>query len=122
MGDQIPIRSKFLLTMSLAAWLTIPLSTSNIILTKLFPLSMGPIFDFLVSFIGAIGLYGYIFGYTKQFHVLRFSYLRILMSVFEIVLASTLSIICENLAVISMWGGDWSLLHCGERQFGLRRI
>lgn len=106
-SDQIPIRSKFLLTMSLAAWLTIPLSTSNIILTKLFPLSMGPIFDFLVSFIGAIGLYGYIFGYTKQFHVLRFSYLRILMSVFEIILASTLSIICENLAVISMWGGDW---------------
>jgi len=112
----IPIRSKFLLTMSLAAWLTIPLSTSNVVLTKLFPLSMGPLCDFLLSFIGAMGLYMYIFGYFKQFNILRFSYLRILLSFFEIILASTLSIVCENLAVISMWGGDWYDFYIVEKE------
>ena len=72
------------------AWLTMPLSTSNGILTKVFPFSMGPLSDFTLSFIGAMGLYMYIFGYAKQFNILRFSYIRILLSFIEIILASTL--------------------------------
>jgi len=112
----IPIRSKVLLSLSLAAWLTIPLSTSNLILAKLFPLSMGIFFDFLLTFIGAMGLYMYIFGYAKQFNILRYSYIRMLLSIIEIVLASTLSIICENLAVISMWGGDWYEFYIVEKE------
>ena len=47
-------------------------------------------FDFFVSFIGAMGLYMYFFGYVRQFNILRYSYLRILLSVFEIILASML--------------------------------
>ena len=53
-------------------------------------MSMGPTLDFIICFIGAMGLYMYIFGYIKQFNVLRFSYLRIFLSSIEIVLASTL--------------------------------
>lgn len=67
-----------------------PLSTSNIILSKLYPMSLSPMFDFFVSFIGAMGLYMYFFGYVRQFNILRYSYLRILLSVFEIILASML--------------------------------
>ena len=84
-----------------------------------------------------MGLYMYIFGYFKQFNILRFSYLRILLSFFEIILASTLrykeninfakllyhfyiyhsfSIVCENLAVISMWGGDWYDFYIVEKE------
>ena len=62
-----------------------PLSTSNGILTKVFPFSMGPLSDFTLSFIGAMGLYMYIFGYAKQFNILRFSYIRILLSFIEII-------------------------------------
>ena len=72
------------------AWLTIPLSTSNVLLSKLFPLSLGPTLDFIICFIGAMGLYMYIFGYIKQFNILRFSYPRIILSSVEIVLASFL--------------------------------
>jgi hypothetical protein len=67
-----------------------PLSTSNVFLSKAFPMSISPSIDFLLSFIGAMGLYMYMFGYVKQFNILRFSKLRALLSVFEIILASTL--------------------------------
>ena len=70
--------------------MTIPLSTSNLILVKFYPMSMGSIFDFLASFMGAMGFYMYIFGYAKQFNILRFSYIRIIFSFAEIVLASIL--------------------------------
>ena len=53
-------------------------------------MSMGSIFDFLASFMGAMGFYMYIFGYAKQFNILRFSYIRIIFSFAEIVLASIL--------------------------------
>ena len=42
------------------------------------------------SFIGAMGLYMYMFGYVKQFNLHRFSKLRTLFSIIEIVLASIL--------------------------------
>ena len=51
---------------------------------------MGPTLDFIICFIGAMGLYMYIFGYIKQFNILRFSYPRIFFSFVEIALASTL--------------------------------
>ena len=89
-SHHIPLKSKLLLSLSLAAWLTIPLSTSNLFLSKLFPMSLGPTLDLIVCFIGAMGLYMYIFGYIKQFNILRFSYLRIFLSAIEIVVASTL--------------------------------
>ena len=65
-----------------------PLSTSNLVLSQLYPMSISPLVDFLLSFIGAMGLYMYIFGYIKQFNIHRFSYIRMVLSIFEIILAS----------------------------------
>jgi len=103
----IPVKSKLLLSISLASWLTMPLTTSNLVLSKLYPMSISPMVDFLLSFIGGMSLYMYIFGYIKQFPIHRYSWLKSCLSVIEIALASTLSIVVENLAVVSMWGGDW---------------
>merc|ERR550517_1624603 len=72
-----------------------PLTTLNVFLSKAYPMSVSPSIDFLLSFIGAMGLYMYMFGYVKQFNLHRFSKLRTLFSILEIVLASTLSIIVE---------------------------
>jgi len=112
----IPLPSKLILSISLASWLTMPLSTSNIILSKLYPMSISPMVDFLLSFIGAMGLYMYIFGYIKQFNFHRFSYFRMALSVIEIILASFLSIFVENCAVVSMWGGDWYDFYIVEKE------
>jgi len=103
----IPIQSKLILSISLTSWLTMPLTTSNLFLSKLYPMSISPSVDFTMSFIGGSALYMYIFGYIKQFPIHRYSWLKTILSVAEIALASTLSIVVENLAVVSMWGGDW---------------
>jgi len=103
----IPVKSKLILSISLASWLTMPLTTSNVFLSQMFPMSISPMVDFILSFLGGMGLYMYIFGYIKQFPIHRYSWIRSVLSVAEIFLASTLSIVVENLAVISMWGGDW---------------
>ena len=73
-----------------ASWLSLPLSTSNVFLSQMFPMSISPTIDFLMSFIGAMGLYMYSFGYVKQFNIHRFSKIRKIVAVFEIILASTL--------------------------------
>lgn len=112
----IPLKSKFILSISLASWLSLPLSTSNVFLSKMFPMSISPTIDFLMSFIGAMGLYMYSFGYVKQFNIHRFSNIRKIVAVFEIILASTLSIIVENCAVICMWGGDWYDFYIVEKE------
>ncbi|XP_023334273.1 beta-1,4-mannosyltransferase egh [Eurytemora carolleeae] len=91
----------------LASWLTMPLTTSNVVLTQIYPMSVSPTIDFLLSLIGGVPLYMYMFGYIKQFPIHRYSWFRSVLSVIEIALASVLSIIVENLAVICMWGGDW---------------
>jgi len=115
-SELIPLKSKFILSISLAAWLTMPLSTLNVFLSKAYPMSVSPSIDFLLSFIGAMGLYMYMFGYVKQFNLHRFSKVRTLFSILEIILASTLSIIVENCAVIFMWGGDWYDFYIVEKE------
>merc|ERR1719510_540244 len=92
----IPMKSKLILSISLASWLTMPLTTSNIVLSKIWPMSISPFVDLSLAFIGGMGLYMYIFGYVRQFNVHRFSWPRTLASVVEIMLASTLSILVEN--------------------------
>merc|ERR1712013_236431 len=50
------------------------------------------------------------------FTIHRFSKVQTIFSILEIVLASTLSIIVENLAVIFMWGGDWYDFYIVEKE------
>ena len=56
---------------------------------------------------GAMALYLYGFGYVKQHPLRRYTYLRLLVVIPEILLASITSILCENIAVITMWFGNW---------------
>ena len=79
-------------------------------------MSMSPFLDVCLSFLGAMALYMYAFGYIKQHPVHRYSWIRILVAVPEIVLASTLSIVVENLAVLSMWGGNWYEFYIVEKE------
>ena len=50
-----------------------------------------------------MALYLYAFGFVKQHNVRRFSILRIIFVIPEIILASIVSIICEHIAVVWMW-------------------
>ncbi|GJQ82368.1 hypothetical protein Trydic_g436 [Trypoxylus dichotomus] len=98
----IPFRKKLLLAISCYSWVTLPLSTSNIILAALCPIPCYPVIDFLCAFIGAVNIYMYIFGVVKSFTVYRFGLFRFLLCIGGALLTIPLNIIIENVAVI--WG------------------
>ena len=70
-SPMISWRSKFLLALSLASWLTLPLTTMNLIFSQAFPFSLGIVMDLAMSTLGAVGLLMYGYGYIKQFPVQR---------------------------------------------------
>jgi egghead protein (zeste-white 4 protein) len=70
-SPRISWRTKGLLAMSLSAWLTLPLSTLNIVLSQAFPFTLGFALDFGLALLGAMGLLCYGFGYVKQHHIRR---------------------------------------------------
>ncbi len=115
-SPRISWRTKGLLAISLASWLTLPFTTLNLALSQMFPFSMGTLLDCGLAFLGAMGLLSYGYGYVKQHHIRRFSWVRLLFIVPEIVVSSTLSIVVENLAVCTMYFGDWYEFYIVEKE------
>ncbi|XP_012250513.2 beta-1,4-mannosyltransferase egh isoform X2 [Athalia rosae] len=98
----IPIKNKILLGVSCYSWVTMPLSTSNVILASLCPITCPLIIDFLCAFIGAVNIYMYIFGVVKSFSLYRFGILRFLLCICGALSTIPFNILIENVAVI--WG------------------
>lgn len=98
----VPFRKKILVAISCYSWVTLPLSTSNVILAGLCPIPCYAIIDFLCAFIGAVNIYMYIFGVVKSFTVYRFGLFRFLLCIGGALLTIPVNVIIENVAV--MWG------------------
>lgn len=105
--SKLSINSRFWLALSIIAWITIPFATSNVFLGKIYPMKLWSIVDFSINFTGGMALYLYAFGFVKQHNIRRFSFLRLLFVIPELILASIVSIICEHIAVMTMWFGNW---------------
>jgi egghead protein (zeste-white 4 protein) len=100
--NKLPIRSRFCLALALYSWLTLPLSTSNVYLSALYPIPVGQTFDFLVCFVGFTNLYLYLIGAVKSFSVTRFGYVRYACCIVGALCTIPFVIVIENIAVI--WG------------------
>ncbi|NP_001229485.1 beta-1,4-mannosyltransferase egh isoform X1 [Apis mellifera] len=98
----IPLNKKLLLGISCYTWVTMPLSTSNIILAGIYPITCPPFMDFLCAFIGAVNIYMYIFGVVKSFSLSRFGIARFILCICGALLTIPFNLIIENVAVI--WG------------------
>ncbi|XP_075235092.1 beta-1,4-mannosyltransferase egh isoform X1 [Lycorma delicatula] len=98
----IPLRSKFLLAISCYSWVTMPLSTSNVILAALCPIPCPPLMDFLCAFIGAVNIYMYVFGVVKSFSLYRFGMFRFVLCICGALCTIPINVLIENVAVI--WG------------------
>lgn len=46
----------------------------------------------------------------------RYSWFRLLLAIPEIIVSSTLSIVVENMAVFTMWFGDWYDFYIVEKE------
>lgn len=95
-------RTKFLLAISLYSWITLPLSTSNLVLAKLTPIPCPPLVNFLCAFIGAMNIYMYIFGVIKSFSLHRMGVGKLIFFIIGALLTIPFNILVENVAVI--WG------------------
>ena len=84
-----------------------PLLQTSLFLGKIYPMKLWSIVDFSINFTGGMALYLYAFGFVKQHNIRRFSFLRLLFVIPELILASIVSIICEHIAVMTMWFGNW---------------
>ena len=103
-SNNIPINNKIFLAMSLYAWITIPFSTSNILLAYFCPLPSNTytLFNVLVGFVGAVNIYMYIFGVVKSFNPHRMGLLKFAFCVAAACCTIPFNIVIENIAVI--WG------------------
>lgn len=98
----ISFKYKVLLAISCYSWVTLPLSTSNVILAVLCPIPCPMVFDLVCAFIGAVNMYMYIFGVLKSFSLYRFGLVRFVLCICGALLTIPLNVIIENVAVI--WG------------------
>lgn len=101
-SPQIEWRKKLLLAISLYSWVTLPLSTSNIVLAVVAPIPCPFLINFLCAFVGAMNIYMYIFGVIKSFSLHRMGLGRSLLVMVGALLTIPFNIIVENVAVI--WG------------------
>lgn len=98
----IPIRHKFLLSLALYSWATIPLSTSNLVLAALWPIPCPTPLNFLCAFVGAMNIYMYVFGVIKSFSLYRLGPVRFLLCLLGAVSTIPFNVVIENIAVL--WG------------------
>jgi egghead protein (zeste-white 4 protein) len=101
-SKMIPLKYKLFLSISCYSWVTMPLSTSNIVLAGLCPIPCPYWMDFTCAFIGAVSIYMYIFGVIKSFSLCRFGLLKICLFMMGALATIPINIIIENVAVI--WG------------------
>ncbi|XP_037047525.1 beta-1,4-mannosyltransferase egh isoform X3 [Bradysia coprophila] len=98
----IPARHKIFLAISVYSWVTMPLSTSNIIFAALYPIPCPNLMDFGCAFIAGVNIYMYVFGVLKSFSLYRFGVVKFLMCALGAVCTIPVNIVIENIAVV--WG------------------
>jgi len=113
----LKLRTRLLIGSGLAVWLTLPLATTGVILQILYPFDLPYLWmDLVMGWVSATALYQYFIGYVRQFNVHRMSWLRLLLAAPEVLVASTVSLVAENLAVILMWFGDWYAFYIVQKE------
>ncbi|XP_041972652.1 beta-1,4-mannosyltransferase egh [Aricia agestis] len=101
-SKEIPLFHKIFLAISCYSWVTLPLSTSNILLAAFCPIPCPHWLDLICAFTGAVNIYMYIFGVIKSFSIYRFGPLNFLLLIIAALATIPVNIVIENIAVI--WG------------------
>ncbi len=70
-SPRISLSTRFLLGVSLASWLTMPVSALNVLLARIYPFSLGAVLDFACGLTGAVPLAMLVYGYVKQHPIHR---------------------------------------------------
>jgi len=106
-NPSIKYKTRMCLMSAMITWLCLPFCTSTILIQAIFPFNIPLLLDFVQTWLGASAMYMYLVGYIRQFPIHRSSWARILFIMPEILIASTVSVVLENIAVLTMWFGNW---------------
>lgn len=101
-SKEIPFYHKIFLALSCYSWVTLPLSTSNIIFAAVYPIPCPHLLDLVCGFIGAVNIYMYMFGVLKSFPVNRFGFWKFFLFVAGALATIPINVCIENIAVV--WG------------------
>lgn len=101
-SKMLPWKYKMVLACSVYSWVTMPLSTSNMIWAKFYPIPCPILLDLVCTFIAAVNVYMYVFGVLKSVSLSRFKLVPFLMCVLGAVVMIPVNIVIENIAVV--WG------------------
>jgi beta-1,4-mannosyltransferase len=94
-SKEIPVFNKIFLAISCYSWVTLPFSTSNVLLAGLCPIPCPHILDLICGFIGAVNIYMYIFGVLKSFPIYRFGPLFVgVLPLFHLILSLRILQLC----------------------------
>jgi len=99
-AQEIPWRYKIWLALSLYAWITMPLSLSNVVIGIIFPLPIPLWLNILCSFVASVNIYMYIFGTIKSLSLYRLGFFKYFSCLVGVVFVIVISMVLENLAVL----------------------
>lgn len=101
-SPNIPIKNKFLLSMSLYGWISLPISTIGTFIAIAFTYHSSLWISAIGSFCFPVTAYMYIFGVLKTFNLRETKIYMMLVYVIGAIVTLTFNIVIENIAVV--WG------------------
>ena len=106
----ISILINYILGIGFYAWVTVPLSTLNVILNPLCPIPLFWPIKFLISYVGGVTVYLFIIGTVRSFPLVRHGYMHFILRIICTILTIPVAALFEIVAIL------WALLS-DKRQF-----
>jgi egghead protein (zeste-white 4 protein) len=115
---RLPIRVRIGLAIALYSWVTLPITSLNVILTPLCPIPLHWTLNFLIGYVGAVNIYLYIIGAVRSFSLVRLGYGQFALRIFGTLATIPFVIVCEITAVL--WGlfSDKGKFYIVNKQIG----
>jgi egghead protein (zeste-white 4 protein) len=115
-----PEKSDVLLFLGIAlySWVTLPLTSMNVILTPLCPIPLHWTLNFIIGYIGAVNVYLYIIGAVRSFSLVRLGYAQFALRILGTLATIPCVVVCEITAVL--WGlfSDKGKFYIVNKQLG----
>ena len=99
---RLPVRVRICLGIALYSWVTLPITSLNVILTPLCPIPLHWSLNFLINYVGAVNIYLYIIGVIRSFSLIRLGYFKFLLKIIGTLATIPFVVVCEITAVL--WG------------------
>jgi egghead protein (zeste-white 4 protein) len=106
------------LGIALYSWVTLPLTSMNVILTPLCPIPLHWTLNFIIGYIGAVNVYLYIIGAVRSFSLVRLGYAQFALRILGTLATIPCVVVCEITAVL--WGlfSDKGKFYIVNKQLG----